>query len=388
MHPSRPWSLLSFLVKLDPKQVLLAASRSCCSRKLLEELGAGDRSLVRFLENLEKFCPLVMSSPLIVLSNHWRNYFLENVGVVGGNPSWIPMMLSGFSRKCTLHLSYWIFFGSWLITLPPRGFMMLHGSMFFFEKLGCFFQDEARFLWGDVIFWEYAQWFRTKTLYIFVQLPARIHPRFVPTFIQNILTYVSFMGPTPSVFPGFLQQESQYSVYVLSKADHDMGNPMEPAVGVSPLHGGVTLATNRPTWKSTMVATWRAAGCVPAYRDGQVDYGMGRRDTERTGASFLSFFFRGRSCGKCYFFCLCFVVVDRGGGFWLCGSSVLVFFVLVDVRYPWDGSWFLQPLAFRNMVVIYFQTFFCHRSLQSMIGVIGMRDLFWKTLFFLYFLPK
>ena len=31
---------------------------------------------------------------------------------------------------------------------------------------------------------------------------------------------------------------------------------------------------------------------------------------------------------------------------------------------------------------------FCHRSLQSMIGVIGMRDLFWKTCFSLYLLPK
>lgn len=70
-----------------------------------------------------------------------------------------------------------------------------------------------------------------------------------------------------------------------------------------------------------MVATWRAAGCVPAYRDGQVDYGMGRRDTERTGASFLSFF-RGRICGKCYFFCGCFVVVDGGGG-GICGSTSL-----------------------------------------------------------------
>ena len=152
MHPSRPWSLLSFLVKLDPKQVLLAASRSCCSRKLLEELGAGDRSLVWFLENLEKFCPLVMSSPLIVLSNHWRNYFLENVGVVGGNPSWILMMLSGFSRKCTLHLSYCFFFGSWLITLPPRGFMMLHGSVFVLKnwdvsfKTRLVFSEETWFL--------------------------------------------------------------------------------------------------------------------------------------------------------------------------------------------------------------------------------------------------
>ena len=150
-----------------------------------------------------------MSSPLIVVSNHWRNYFLENVGVIGGNPSWIPMMF------VTLML-----FGSWLITLPPRGFVMLHGSMEIFEKFGCFFQDEARFLWGDVIFWEYwtllpiAQWFRTKTLYIFVQLPARIHPRFVPAFIYNILTCVSFMGPDSSVFPGFSPtRKSVFSIY-------------------------------------------------------------------------------------------------------------------------------------------------------------------------------
>lgn len=250
------------------------------------------------------------------------------MGVIGGNPSWIPIMLSGFSRKCTVHLSHWILFGSWLKAFPPLGFMMLHGSMDFFEKLKCFFQDEARFLRGDVIFGEYctllpiAQWFRTKTLYIFVQPPARIHPRFVPTFIYNILTYVSFMVPTSSVFPRVvLQQESQYSVYVLSKADHDMGNHMEPAVGVSPLHVSVTLATNRPTWKSTMVATWRAAGCVPAYRDGQVDYGMGRRDTERTGASFLSFFFfPGKDLWEVLFFWRVFC-----GGWGLGGGNLRVY---------------------------------------------------------------
>ena len=96
-----------------------------------------------------------------------------------------------------------------------------------------------------------------------------------------------------------------------------MGNRMEPAVGVSPLHVGVTLATNRPTWKSTMVATWRAAGCVPAYRDGQVDYGMGRRDTERTGAGFLSFFIPGKDLWEVLFFLLCVLwsLRFRGGEF-------------------------------------------------------------------------
>lgn len=193
----------------------------------------------------------------------------------------------------------------------------------FFEKLGCFFQDEARFLWGDVIFWDYwtllpiAQWFRTKTLYIFMQLPARIPPRFVPTFIYNILTYVSFMGPTSSVFPGLFSTKKVSIQYIFcQKLTMIWKASMEPAVGVSPLHVGVTLATNRPTWKSTMVATWRAAGCVPAYRDGQVDYGMGRRNTERTGAGFLSFFFFSGEgfVGSAIFFLLLCVL------WWLTGA--------------------------------------------------------------------
>lgn len=166
-----------------------------------------------------------------------------------------------------------------------------------------------------------------------------------------------------------------------------MGNHMEPAVGVSPLHVGVTLATNRPTWKSTMVATWRAAGCVPAYRDGQVDYGMGRRDTERTGASFLSFF-RGRICGKCYFFCGCFVVVDGGGGEFA-GLPVYQWILIVWIKCAGFlcSCWCAVPLRWLMISPAtcisqhggyLVSSIFCHRSLQSMIGVIGMRDLFWK----------
>lgn len=123
------------------------------------------------------------------------------MGVIGGNPFWIPMMLSGFSRKCTLHLSHWFFFGGgvdWLL-FPHVASWCFMVPWIFFEKLGCFFQDEARFLWGDVIFWDYwtllpiAQWFRTKTLYIFVQPPARLHPRFVPHL--HILMFLSWYPP-------------------------------------------------------------------------------------------------------------------------------------------------------------------------------------------------
>lgn len=51
---------------------------------------------------------------------------------------------------------------------------------------------------------------------------------------------------------------------------------------------------------------------MPAYRDGQVDCGMGRRDTERTGAGFLGFGSGERFVGSAVFF-VCFVMVEEGG---------------------------------------------------------------------------
>ena len=169
-----------------------------------------------------------------------------------------------------------------------------------------------------------------------------------------------------------------------------MGNRMEPAVGVSPLHVGVTLATNRPTWKSTMVATWRAAGCVPAYRDGQVDYGMGRRNTERTGAGFLSFFIPGKDLWEVLFFLFLLCVL-----WWLTGAGILrvhqwILIVWIKCAGFLCSCWCAVPLRWLMIFPATWisqhggylvSSIFCHRSLQSMIGVIGMRDLFWKTIF-------
>lgn len=171
---------------------------------------------------------------------------------------------------------------------------------------------------------------------------------------------------------------------------------MEPAVGVSPLHVSVTLATNRPTWKSTMVATWRAAGCVPAYRDGQVDYGMGRRDTERTGAGFLSFFFfPGKDLWEVLFFWRVFC-----GGWGLGGGILRVYQWILIVWIKCAG--FLCPcrcaVPLRWLMIspatcisqhggYLVSSIFCHRSLQKHDWCEWHAGFVSNNIFFPYLLP-
>ncbi len=191
-----------------------------------------------------------------------------------------------------------------------------------------FFQDEARFpflrrrdLWGVLnlitkiraFFCNCQQTFIPKKLshfhiLMFLSCEKLVSSNFPQQKIRryiSIYIYIYFVYCILFLF-------SKLTSYMERKHVHLCGSisGLFHLPGVSPLQQAVTLATNRPTWKSTMVATRRAAGCVPAYRDGQVDCGMDRRDIEGTGAS--ASFWVCSFWGEGALFFLCFVVVGRG----------------------------------------------------------------------------
>ena len=140
---------------------------------------------------------------------------------------------------------------------------------------------------------------------------------------------------------------------------------------------GELLAVCQPTVTAKLIMVW-----VEGILNGQVQV-------------FWVFFFRGRICGKCYFFVVCFVVVEVWGGDsagppmdFNCVDQVCWFslFLLMCGTLEMAND-FSSHLHFATWWLSNFKHFFATDPSKSMIGVIGMRDLSWKPCFSLYLLP-